>query len=186
MTDTDPSSPALPRARKNATNLFIVIFLGFMIVDAVPAISPMHAMAKQILDPILDATGLWQGSWQLFAPSPKSINVWITATIEFEDGSSYEWRSPRWRQLSLGEKFWLCRHTRFYENLRLDSYSEVWPAFAAYRIRQLPEPLRGKKVRRVELVRHWMTIPKPTSLWHSLPTDFRPDRRYLFYSKEYR
>jgi hypothetical protein len=84
------------------------------------------------------------------------------------------------------EKFRLCRHTKFYENLRLDKYSEVWPAFADYRVSQLPEPLRAKKVVRVELTRQWMLVPKPTSLWHSLPTDFRPERRYLFYSKEYR
>lgn len=157
-----------------------------MIIDAVPTISPLHARAEQILDPILDATGLWQGSWQLFAPSPKSINVSITATIEFEDGSSYEWRSPRWRQLSPREKFWLCRHTKFYENLRLDSYSEVWPVFAEYRIRQLPEALRGKTIVRVELARHWMTIPKPTQKWHLLPNDFSPDRHFVFYAKEYR
>jgi hypothetical protein len=186
MTVTDPADSAMSRARKYTTNLFIVCFVGVMIIDAVPAVSPTLGTAKQILDPILDATGLWQDSWQLFAPSPKSLNIFVTARIEFDDGSSYDWRSPNWRQLSLGEKFRLVRHTKFYENLRLDSYSEVWPAFADYRVSQLPEPLRGKKVRRVELVRHWMTIPKPTSLWHSLPTDFRPDRRYLFYSKEYR
>lgn len=186
MTVTGPADSALPPARKIATNLFIACFLVVMVVDALSGISPALQTAERILDPILDATGLWQDSWRLFAPSPKSLNAYVSARIEFDDGSNYEWRSPRWRQLSLVDKFKLVRHTKFYENLRLDSYSEVWPAFADYRVRQLPEPLRQKGVVRVVLRRHWKPIPRPTSRWHSLSEGSAPERQYAFYTREYR
>lgn len=186
MTVTGPADSALSRARKIATNLFIACSLVVLVVDAPPGISPALETVEQILDPILDATGLWQDSWQLFAPSPKSLNAYVSARIEFDDGSNYEWRSPSWRQLSLVDKFKLVRHTKFYENLRLDSYSEVWPAFAEYRVRQLPEPLRKKGVVRVELTRHWTPITRPTSRWHSLSGDSTPEQQYVFYTKEYR
>ena len=67
--------------RKIAASAVIVGYLGICLIDAPPAVHPHPVELVTRLDPLVDRTGLWQGSWQLFAPQPKSIDVEVSARV---------------------------------------------------------------------------------------------------------
>jgi hypothetical protein len=137
------------RLQQIAASLFIAVYVTIGLVDATPVVSPFHARVKNALDPLLDATGLWQGDWRLFAPEPRKVNVYVSATF-IADGVSLDWYSPRWTELSVVEKFFHVRHMKFYDAIRLDENRVAWSAFADYRLAQLPPTIRST-VTRVEL-----------------------------------
>ena len=168
--------------QKIAANALIVFFVAMGLIDATPITSGAHARLKDAVDPILDITGLWQGDWRLFAPDPRSVTVTVSARF-FGDGVSLEWNSPNWRELSLPEKFFLVRHTKFYDGLRLDQNSGAWAAFAAYRLRQLPPSVRQGIVR-LELIRSWKETPDPSREWIPAGTNIEPDQSFVFFTRE--
>ena len=181
-----PSAPSyacvVTSPQKKAANVLIVCFVALGLIDATPITSAAHARLKDAVDPFLDKIGLWQGDWRLFAPDPRSINVTVSARF-IGDGTSLEWSSPDWRELSLPEKFFLVRHTKFYDGLRLDENSGAWAAFAEYRLRQLPPSVREGVVR-LELIRSWKETPDPNQVWIPAGTNIRPDQSYVFFTRE--
>jgi hypothetical protein len=168
--------------QKNGANVLIVCFVGLGLIDATPITSATHARLKEAMDPFLDRIGLWQGDWRLFAPDPRSINVTVSARF-IGDGTSLEWSSPVWRELSLPEKFFLVRHTKFYDGLRLDQNSGAWAAFAEYLLRQLPPSVREGVVR-LELVRSWKETPDPSQMWIPAGANIQPDQHFVFFTRE--
>lgn len=152
------------------------------LIDATPVVSPSHAELKSNIDVLLDATGLWQGDWRLFAPEPRKINVYVSATF-ISDGISLDWHSPRWRELSVVEKFFHIRHMKFYDGIRLDKNRAAWSAFADYRLAQLPPELR-RSITRVELRRHWRETPPPDIEWTPGGSFVPPNQSYAFFAKD--
>lgn len=174
----------MTRRRKHAASLFIACFMALSAIDAMPVVFVGHQRLKAAVDPVLDALGLWQGDWQLFAPNPRNINVSISARFVGE-GAPQEWRSPDWRSLTLVQKFFLVRHMKFMELIRLDQHASAWHRFADYPVRQLP-PQARQGVVRVELTRHWRETPDPRDEWIPAGTTVQPDQHYLFFAKEVR
>lgn len=174
----------MTRRRKLAAGAFIVCFVTVSIIDATPAVSDAHARLQERLDPMLDALGLWQGDWQLFAPNPRGVNLWISARMVGE-GAPLEWRSPEWRDLGPFRKLFFVRHMKFVELIRLDENRDAWEAFADYPLRQVPPEAR-RAVTRVELHRHWRDTPSPRVEWIPAGTHVRPDRGFMFFSKDVR
>jgi hypothetical protein len=173
------------RLQKSVASLFIVCFITLSVIDATPVVFVGHERLKTAVDPVLDALGLWQGDWKLFAPNPRSINVSISARFVGGDGPPLEWRTPEWRDLSLVQKFFLVRHMKFVELIRLDENSSAWHRFADYPVRQLP-PSARRGVVRVELTRHWRETPDPRVEWIPAGTVVRPEQHYRFFMKEVR
>ena len=168
--------------QKIAANLFIVCFVTLGLIDAIPVTSATHARLKSAADPWLDKIGLWQGDWRLFAPDPRSLNVTVSSRF-IGDGTSLEWNSPDWRDLSLPEKFFLVRHTKFYDGLRLDQNSGAWAAFAEYRLRQLPPSVRAGVVR-LELICSWKGTPDLNQQWIPGGTNSQPDQSFVLFTRE--
>jgi hypothetical protein len=168
--------------QKIAANVFIVCFVTLGLIDATPVTSATHARLKSAVDLFLDKIGLWQGYWRLFAPEPRKINVTVSARF-IGDGVALEWNSPDWRELSVFEKFFLVRHTKFYDALRLDENQGAWAAFAEYRLRQLPPTVREDVVR-VELIRNWKETPNPNQEWIPAGTNIQPDQSFVFFRRE--
>ena len=171
------------RARKAAANALIAAYLTFCLVDAPPLVSPTHARLKARLDPILDATGLWQESWQLFAPEPKKLNVSASAKFYLADGLTLQWNSPRWVELNVFEKFFSVRHMKFYYLLTRDVNRASWRSFALYRRSLLPSSVQDDVVR-VELWRHWKMTPPPDQEWMPAGRPIEPDEERLFFTLE--
>lgn len=174
----------MTRRQKLAASLFIVCFVALGLIDATPVVVVGHARLESSVDPFLDASGLWQGDWQLFAPAPRDINVSISVRF-VGDGPSREWRSPEWRHLPLTQKFFLVRHMKFYEGIRLDRNENAWAALADYHLRQLP-PAARRDIVRVELRRHWRETPNPRDEWIPAGTSIQPDSSFLFYERDVR
>ena len=47
----------------------LIVLGSLMLLDAVPQYTLLHGKLRDWTDPVLDVTGLWQGSWTLFAPA---------------------------------------------------------------------------------------------------------------------
>ena len=82
----------------------LLLLGGMMLIDAMPQYTRLHGRAKQWVDPLLDVTGLWQGSWELFAPKPDYVNIKILAIIQWNDGTETVWGQPDWNDMSPWQK----------------------------------------------------------------------------------
>lgn len=156
--------PARESMSRVLHNVAIAALVAVLILDALPADSAGHKKIKALVDPVLDVTGLWQGSWRLFAPNVDHINTYVTATVHYSDGTTWKWTSTAWSGRSLLQKAQQGRHPKFNDHFRLDKHKRVWPYLSRWVARQAPE--RGGDVRKlkVELHRHWWEVPPPSKL----------------------
>jgi len=156
-----PSDHRMPRTlKRRLTNLFLGAWLLLLLVDALPHTSLFHQRLKNWVDPFLDVTGLWQGSWQLFAPEADKIDVRVTAKISYADGSTRSWQSPDWRSMSSWQKFANFRAIGYFDTVRQNDNSAAWESLADYLASTVPA--RGGssiKPTRVTLGREWSLVP---------------------------
>jgi len=148
--------------REVAVNLFIGWVLVAMLIDGLPTICLLHGRAKSGIDGSLDALGIQQGSWQLFAPQVDKVNTRISARIRYADGAEAHWQQPDWSTMSAWRKVRTFRHAEYYDSIRLDRNRPGWPSLAQYLSRTVPHP-RGENVSAVQVVltRQKATIPDP-------------------------
>lgn len=165
----------------------LALFIAVIALDACPAFFRTLDRAKSAIDPLVDVTGLWQGSWQLFAPDVDKVNSRVSAEILFSDGTTVRWNSPDWTKLAPLDRFMRFREAEFYDNIRRDSNSGAWPSFADYLARRAVPPGRyDSRPAHVALYRHWVVIPRPkadTLIPYGTFPEFTA--KYLFYQKSY-
>jgi hypothetical protein len=137
---------------------------------------------------VLNPLGVYQPRWQLFAPAPVDANSWISADVILSDGQRRYWRSPRWRGMNAGQRFWHSRHKKFVANLQRgihkDEQSPLWPAFADYLARITPLEA-GQRVVRVELTCHWYYIDPPADRWIGFGQAPEELESKQFFAKDY-
>jgi hypothetical protein len=156
---TGPPPAPVPQGRP-ALRIAILAVAALIAIDATPTTCALHEGLKEGIDPLTDMTGLWQGSWQLFAPNVDKQNVRVEAEVLFSDGTRARWRSPDWPRLSGWQRFVLFRHQEYYDNIRLERNRAVWPTLAQHIARTLT-PVQGEaRAVRVTLLRRWSNIPK--------------------------
>ena len=149
--------------KKVLINCFLVAWLLIMIIDPTPQVGQLHGKLKEAIDPYLDATGLWQGNWRLFAPSPDKTNASVTAEVAFEDGKVVLLRTPKWREISAWERLVRFRQAEFIDSIRLDSNRFIWPNYAEYLRRTVKHPTdENLRVKEVLLSRRWVDFAPPT------------------------
>lgn len=105
------------------------------------------------------STGLWQG-WDMFAPNPASTDVYISAKVYMQDGSTFEHNFHRIKTSNIPEKFIFERYRKYRERLSGDEMKWKWPTTAKWFGLQAWEETGIEPVR-VELWRHWMDIAPP-------------------------
>ena len=155
------SAPAPPTPQgRPALRIAIAAMAVLILIDATPTTCAVHESLKYGVDPLLDMTGLWQGSWQLFAPNVDKRNIRVEADVMFSDGRRAVWRSPDWPRLSGWQRFVLFRHQEYYDNIRMERSRSVWPTLAQH-IARTVTPAEGSAatVVRVTLLRTWSDIP---------------------------
>ena len=167
--------------RTCAINTFLVLIITVVLIDGMPSSTLLHRKAKALIDPVLDVTGIWQGSWQLFAPNVDKENSRVEALLVFEDGTKRKWTSPDWTQMGLWDRFRHFRHMEYYDSIRMDGNRGAWDALARYLVRNIKHP-HGKELQasRVELTRIWAPIPPPKK------DQLLPAKPYLRFRKRYR
>jgi len=161
---------SLPLVRRIGANVTIVTFLSVLLIDALPSTCTAHQRLKNTIDPALDATGLWQESWRLFAPEPDSVNSRISARLEYSDGTELLWQSPDWQNTSAWQRFTQFRRMEYFDSLRLDNSRAAWAPFANYLAETLrPEHSQNAQPVHIELHRHWVNIPAPSETEALMP-----------------
>ena len=115
---------------------WLVLLGGMMLIDAAPRYTRLHGDAKDWVDPFLDFTGLWQGSWELFAPTPDHVNVKVLAIIDWNDGSETIWGQPDWHEMSPWQKMRAFREMSYYDSLWRNGYSAAWAPFCEQLVAQ--------------------------------------------------
>lgn len=176
--EASPSNP--PHRRRIWTDLFIAVVLVIFALDTMP-VTPRWV--RSALEPLLDATGLWQGSWNLFAPIPDSRNQRIRADFYYVDGTHTVWNSPEPQSQSAWQRFTRHRESEFLEKIWKDRNAAAWPAFAALLVRD--ERLRkssDSRLSKVELSVIYGDIPPPQEPWRPAATPAPLDHQQIFFT----
>jgi hypothetical protein len=165
----------------SVARISISIFLLFHIVAialwCTPLDTPLIAEGKGFIRPYMVWSGLFQ-SWDTFAPSPKSVNAYVVASVITKDGVVHPWNFPRMEQLSFTERYYKERYRKFAENLQDDRNSALWPDVARHLARLYNNPANPPEI--VMLIRYWSDITPPVNGAHHSE---RPSARIFF---EYR
>lgn len=151
-----PGPDELSPKKRVALNAFLIFHLVAITFWAMPITTPLTAAFKEIVRPYLVWSGLFQ-SWDMFGPSPKSINSYVDAVVTHADGRVTTWSFPRMEQLSLTDRYLKERYRKFVENVKEDMYSAMWPDVALH-VARLNNGSGGSRVTGVFLVRHWSNI----------------------------
>ena len=177
---------ALPFLKRAFLNVFIVGLLLVFAADACPPVLPNIWEVKDRVSVPLHRLGIWQGSWTLFAPEVRKINLRVRAIVTFADGQAVTVSSPNWPEMSRWQRFWHYRDGKFTDAIRSDTRQPYWESYARWFAHNTPHP-EGKKVPavRVALVRLWNDIPYPSVETRALPLDtwanFDNSYSYTFY-----
>jgi hypothetical protein len=151
----EPLSTTTPgRWGRAIIRLFFLLFAAVLFIDTSPSTWSWLRPAKLFICPALNACGLWQGQWTLFAPAPIINNAWLSAEIYRPDGSRQEvWNSTYWAKSSGWERFVGFRQMN-YRNRMAAIDPRAADDFADYLARQLISP-----------------TAHPVNLPEALPTD---------------
>ncbi|MEA5512000.1 hypothetical protein VB715_19695 [Crocosphaera sp. UHCC 0190] len=172
--------------KKSLINSFIVFILFLIVTDALPETSLVHRYLKQAIDPLLDKIGIWQGTWQLFAPDVDKSNNRFLAEITFSDNTQGIWYSPNWSKMSIEERFLKFRHMEYYDSIYFEGNSNAWQSLADHLSRTIVSADNpDAKPIKIILIREWANIPAPSqkNLSPILPEN-NFNHRYKFYKWE--
>ena len=89
----------------------------FVVVDSIPEVNRVHGWLKERIDPIVDATGIWQETWKLFAPDTDKVNIRVRSDILYDNGLVVTWESPDWSTLSVPQRFLHFREMAFLDKV---------------------------------------------------------------------
>ena len=170
--------------RRCLIDLFVATLLILFALDTLPC---TPAAVRTVMEPLLDATGLWQGTWSLFAPIPDSTNHRLRADLFYADGTHCVWDSPDWRAQSAWQRFVSHRESEFIEKIWDESSSAAWPGFAEY-IARRESSLMNSRLRPERVVLSVITgaIPPPEGdVWQSASRPVELDQTRVFFTLIY-
>lgn len=145
--------------KKIFISLFIVLNLLAMVRVHVPFEKPFLAALFRPIDSYLGFFSIYQ-NWTMFSPNPARTNVYVTAEVEFADGSKDTYMLPRNSDLTLGEKYVFGERMRVLtEAIRRDDGRFLWRDVSKFSLRQVKDKNYNKIPLRVNLVRHWQITP---------------------------
>jgi len=136
-----------------------ILLAAFRVKTPTPASpGPVRTLSSAVHG-YLGPTGLWQ-YWDMFAPNPSSLDVWVDAIVEFEDGSHAVHAYPRMAELSIPEKYVMERFRKYLERAHTEELRFLWPSFAQRMAFEASDDPTNPPVR-VTLRRHFRVIPPP-------------------------
>jgi hypothetical protein len=154
--------------RKLFITLFIVFNFLIMFRVHLPLDSKYFSTLYRPIDSYLSFFSIYQ-DWFMFAPNPSKLNLYITAEVEFDDGSKDIYEFERNSMGSLSQKYISGERYRKFtsESLRKDKNSYLWKDAAKFALRKLKNKSFSKIPLKVHLTRHWDEIP-------NMEKEFRP------------
>ena len=152
---------ALPSVtRRTIISAFLLFHLVAITFWCLPLNTALIQAFRGAVRPYMAWSGLFQ-AWDMFAPEPLQMNLYLDAIVKFRDGTTRTWSFPRMEKLPIAERYFKERYRKFAEVVRLDQYSMLWPDCARYIARLNYNPANPPV--EVSLVRNWSPIPPETS-----------------------
>ena len=140
---------------------------------------PGKSTIDRMFSPLFQRLGLWQG-WDMFSPKPRGEDTFLSADLEFNDGTRAIEYLSRMSEMPYGARYVKERWRKFMnDGVRLDKNKVIWNDCANWVARQA-EVREGKPVRKIQLNRHWRKclLPgEPGDVVH----DERPFNKFMFY-----
>ncbi|MFO0899587.1 MAG: hypothetical protein U0836_19335 [Pirellulales bacterium] len=157
----------MSRLRTIAASVLILAVLALIFIDGIPARGLFHDRLRQRVNPLLYATGLYQGPWSVFTPRVDRENHHLELHIEYDNGESVDWRSPPWNDLSTLDKLTRFRELEYHERLFAASNRPVRAAFAHFMTKEL-QPTATAKPIRIVMTYHYSSTEPPAKGDHQL------------------
>ena len=174
-------SPNEQNFRRRMIDALAAVTVVTFALDTLPC---TPSKVRNWMKPLIDMTGLWRGTWNLFAPIPDSRNHRLRADLYYPDGTHRAWNSPDWRSQSTWQRFVGHRETEFLEKISEEVNRAAWHDFAMSVARQ--ESLRMKlpqKPEKIVLSVIWGDIPPPEGDgWKSAAKAMPLDQEREFYT----
>lgn len=166
----------MKRTAKIAINVSLIFHIVAITCWCIPLNAALIVQFRNVVRPYILWSGLFQ-AWDMFAPSPRSVNAHVEAAVILRDGRIHTWKFPRMEQLGLIERTYKERYRKFVENIQVDSYKALWPDVARYIARANNNPADPPEV--VMLIRYWSDIvPTTDANYHP------PERARIFFQYE--
>jgi hypothetical protein len=115
---------------------FLVSLITCILIDTSPSHFTQLNFFRKPLNVGLNALGLGQGDWPLFAPNPVINNNTLIAEIEDCNHNRFQWSSPDWSQQSVWFKFHQFRQMNYFQ--RVGRYPLAYENLAIYLARAVP------------------------------------------------
>lgn len=146
--------------KKTLISSFIVFNILTMIRCHLPLDYTFFSSIYKKVDVYLDFFSIYQ-DWMMFSPDPAKVDVYMTAEVEFDDGSKDQYEFPRTPKLSLVDKYLYGERYRkiIEESIRRDDHSFLWADTAKFVLRKVKDRNFHKIPLRVHLTRHWSETP---------------------------
>jgi hypothetical protein len=162
-------------AKIAAINVFLIFHLIAITCWCIPVNSALVMAIRSSVRPYMLWSGLFQ-AWDMFSPTPRSINAQVEAAVIFKDGRIHTWKFPRMEQLSLTTRAFKERYRKFVENVQEQTYAGLWPDVARH-IARANDNNSNDPPQVVMLIRYWTDIPPPEAAAHPAP----PQRARIFF-----
>ena len=163
--------------KRLAINAFLLFHLAVIVSRSIPSQALVVRIVSRMVSPYAWRVGLFQ-SWDMFAPNPTHVNVFVTAEITCSDGQVRVWNFPQMQELGYSERYFKERYRKYStEYLRVDSHSVLWPDAARYIARLHRNP--GNPPTAVRLIRHWSEMNPPGPGGRYRPS---PWQQYMYYT----
>lgn len=147
-------------AKKILISGFILFNFMAMLRVHIPMESRFFSFIYRPVDAYLSFFSIYQ-DWMMFAKNPSRINVYMTADVEFDDGTKDTYVFPRPTHMRLIDKYVSGERYRkiLSEAIRRDDHRYMWPDTAKFALRKLREKNFHKVPLKVHLIRHWNETP---------------------------
>ena len=117
---------------------------------------------KWLGDPVrayMVSTQFNQG-WNMFAPEPYTLDLYVEAHIRYADGRTVSWEFPRMAKMSYFTRYQKERWRKYIEVASNDDYRMYWPVMAAYAARENNDDPHNPPIS-VDLVKWTRVVPPP-------------------------
>lgn len=171
--------------RKGLISLFIVFNLLIMVRVHLSQNNSIIRNLYRPVDAYLSFFSIYQ-DWMMFAPDPGKYNSYITAEVEFFDGSQEIYKFPRNRDLTFIQKYKYGEKYRkfFTESFHESDKSFLWEDSAKFALRKLKDQSFAKIPMRVHLSNHWDLVPDMKESFRKHLSHQNTFKKYTFYSYE--
>lgn len=162
-------------------DVFAAVIVVVFALDTLPC---TPGFVRHGMEPFFDSTGLWQGTWSLFAPIPDSRNHRLQADLHYVDGTHQIWVSPDWRSQSNWKRFIGHRETEFLEKISDEVNQSAWSDFAMSVARLEQSGLNSRQLpEKIILSFIWEDIPQPAGdTWNLAAIPMNTWQERVFYT----